>query len=68
MRIASEAADFEIEVSRVERVTERRRLAPVLLAEHAQVPRFTGELVGFLAGSGGAFRRRTDRTAVDAFT
>jgi hypothetical protein len=66
VRVATEAADFEIKKSGVERVTERgRRLCRTTIAEHALVPRFAGKFVGFLAGSGGAFSRSPDRTAVN---
>jgi hypothetical protein len=54
MRVAAGAADFEIEVTGIERATERQlRLRWAAIAEHALVPCVAGKPVGFLAGSGG---------------
>jgi hypothetical protein len=51
MRVAAEAPHFEIEVARVQRVTQCRRwLRRPTEAEHALVPRFTREPIGLLAG------------------
>jgi hypothetical protein len=50
VRVASKAADFEIQKSGVEGVAQRRRrLRRSLVTEHALVPRFAGKFVGFLA-------------------
>ncbi len=44
MRVAAEAADFEV----VERVTQRRRrLRRPLVAEHALIPRLACQTIGF---------------------
>jgi len=68
VRVAAEAADFEIEVTGIERITERgRRLRGTAITEHALVPRFAGKPVSFLAGCGGAFSRRPDGRAENAF-
>jgi hypothetical protein len=67
--IATEASDFEISVSSIERVAQsRRRLSRFLVTEHALVPGFTGEPVCFLARLGRALRRCSDRTAVDCLS
>jgi hypothetical protein len=51
MRVTAKAAHFEIDVSGIERITERwRGLRRTAIAEHALVPRFAREAVGFLAG------------------
>jgi len=66
MRAAGEAFDFEIGVTGVESVTQRRRwLGRTLKAEHSLVPGFTGEPIGDLARLGGTLRRCPDRGAVD---
>jgi len=64
MRIATKAADFEIKVASIERITERgRRLRGTTITEHPLVPRFAGKAVGFLAGSGGFLSRGPDGRA-----
>ena len=67
MRVAAEAADFEIKVTSIEGITERRRwLRGATIAKHALVPRFAGKPVCFPAGSGGAFSRGPDGRAENA--
>ena len=67
VRVAAKAADFEVEVARVERVAERRRrLRRTVITEHALVPSFAGKAVGFLAGSGGSLCRDPDGGAEHA--
>jgi hypothetical protein len=51
MRVEAEAPHFEIEVARVQRVTQCRRwLRGSPEAEHALVPSFAREPIGLLAG------------------
>jgi hypothetical protein len=67
MSIAAEAADFEIEVPRIQRVPQcRRRLRGTLVAEHALVSGFAGEPIRNLARLPGALRRCADRCAINA--
>ena len=48
--VAAQATDFEIEITGVDRVTQRGRwLCRSLKTEHALVPRLDGEPIGFLA-------------------
>jgi hypothetical protein len=64
-RIATEAADFKIEVAHVERVTEcGRRLVGSLRGDHALGLRLAGELVGLPARLSSALGRDADRGAV----
>jgi hypothetical protein len=50
VRIAAEASDFEISVTRIERVAESRRwLGRSLVTEHALVPGNACERVSLLA-------------------
>ena len=50
MRFAALAADFKIEIPGIARIPERRRwLSRPLEGEHALVPGFAGEPIGFLA-------------------
>jgi len=64
VRVAAEAAHFEIEVASIEGIAERGRwLRRATIAQHSLVPRFAGKVVGFLAGSSGAFRRGPDGRA-----
>ena len=64
VRVAAEAANFEINISGIERIAERgRRLRGAAIAEHSLSPRFAGKAVGFLAGGGGAFSRGPDGRA-----
>jgi hypothetical protein len=66
MRAAAKAFHFEIAKSGVDRVAERGRwLLRTLKAEHALIPRFTGEPVGFLAGFRRPLCRCPDRSAVN---
>jgi len=66
MRVAAKAFDFEVEISSVERVTERRRgLGRSLKAEHPLVPGFAGQPISLLARLGCPLRRMPDRAAVD---
>ena len=68
VRVAAEAAHFEIEVTSIEGIAERRgRLRGTAIAEHPPIPRFAGEAVGFLARSGGALSRDPDRSAENGF-
>ena len=58
VRVAAEAADFEIKVASIEGVAECGRwLSRTAITEHPPVPRFAGKAVGFLAGSGGSLCR-----------
>ena len=67
VRVAAEASHFEIKVTSIEGIAERRRrLRRTAIAEHARVPRFAGKAVGFLAGSGGPFSRGPDGRAEHA--
>jgi hypothetical protein len=67
--IATEASDFEISVSGIERVAQSRRgLGWSVVTEHALVPGFTSEPVGFLARLLRALRRCPDRAAVDCLS
>ena len=67
VRVAAEAFHFEIAVSGIERIAERRRwLRRSLKAEHALVPRVARKLIGLLAGFGRPLSRRPDRAAVNA--
>ena len=51
MRVAAEAANFEIAVAGIERVAECRRwLRGAMQSKHALVPGLASELVRFLAG------------------
>jgi hypothetical protein len=53
MRVAAEAADFEIEVASIDGIAERRRwLRGTAIAEPPLVPRVASKPVGLLAGSG----------------
>src|SRR6476661_2432943 len=62
VRVAAKASDFEIAVTSIEGVAQRRRwLRRTAITEHALVPRFACKFVGLFAGSGGAFSRRPDR-------
>ena len=63
MRVAAEAANFEIEVTGIEGAERRRWLRWPAIAEHPLIPRFAGKPVGFLAGSGGALSRGPDGRA-----
>src|ERR1700730_1444698 len=66
MRVTAKAADLEISLARVQRVSHHRRgLCWPLITEHSLVPGLTGEAIGFLARFLRAFRRCPDRTAVD---
>ena len=66
--VAGKAANFEIAVSRIECVTERRRwLRRAFVTKHALIPRIAVKAIGFLAGLSCALRRGPDRTAVDGF-
>jgi hypothetical protein len=66
MRVAAQAADFEIAIARIECVTERGRwLRRSLKPEHALVPRLDREPVGLLARCRRPVCRRPDRRAVD---
>jgi len=66
VRVAAEAADFEIAVSGIERIAQRRGwLRRSLKPEHALIPRLAGQLVGFLAGFRGALCRCAHRSAVN---
>jgi hypothetical protein len=68
MCVAPKAAHFEIVVASVEGIAERRRrLRRAAIAEHPFVPRFAGNAVGFLAGSGGTISRSPDGRAEDGF-
>jgi hypothetical protein len=52
MRVAAKALHFEIEVTGVERIAERRgRLRGSLEAKHAFIPRFAGEPIASLRAS-----------------
>ena len=67
VRVAAEASHFEIKVTSIEGIAERRRrLRRTAIAEHARVPRFAGKAVGFLAGSGGSLSRGPDGRAEHA--
>src|SRR6478736_6360225 len=67
MRIAAKAADFEVDITGVQRVTQRRRrLRRTLKAEHALIPRLDGEPIGFLACFRRPLCRRPDRATVNA--
>jgi hypothetical protein len=69
MRVAAEAADFEVAVASVQSVTEGRgRLRRTFVSEHALIPSKPGELIGFLASLPGALRRCTDRCAINALS
>ena len=51
--VATEASDFKIAVTSIERIAEsRRRLSWSLVPEHALVPGFTGEPISLLARLG----------------
>ena len=66
VRVAAEAADFEIEVAGIEGIAEsRRRLRRAAIAEHALIPGFAGKAVGFLAGGSGFLSRGPDGRAED---
>ena len=66
VRVATKTTDFEIEESGVEGVAQRRRrLGRAAIAEHTPIPDFACKFFGFLAGSGRAFSRSPDRTAVN---
>src|SRR5271166_2357289 len=65
VRVAAKATDLKIEVARIEGVTQRwRRLSRALEGEHALIPCFAGELVGFPARLSRALGRYSDRGAV----
>ena len=50
VRIAAEAADLEIEIAGVQGITQcRRGLRRPFVTEHALVPGFAGEPIGFLS-------------------
>ena len=54
VRVAAEASHFEIKVTSIEGIAERRRrLRWATIAEHVLVPGLAGKAVGFLASSGG---------------
>jgi hypothetical protein len=66
--IAAETADFEVAVTGIERITERRqRLCRSFVTEHALIPCFAGQSVGLFARLGSAFSRSPDQTAVNGF-
>jgi|SRR4051812_25733067 len=68
MRVAAQTADFKIAVASIERVRQRwRRLGWPVEAEHPEIPRLAGELVGLLAGLFGPLRRHADRHAEQIF-
>jgi hypothetical protein len=57
MGIATEAPDFEIAITSIECVAERRRrLGRSLVTEHTLVPGFTGEPISLLARIGCSLR------------
>ena len=57
MRVAAKAFDFEIKITCVGRVAERRRgLGRSLKAEHAFVPGLAGEPISLLARLGSPLR------------
>jgi len=63
--VAGKAANFEIAVSRIECVTERRRwLRRAFVTKHALIPGIAGELVGLVTRFLGALCRSPGRTAV----
>ena len=62
VRVAAQAADFQIAISGVERIAERRRgLGRAAQSQHA--PGVAGELVSFLPGSRSTLSRCADRDA-----
>jgi hypothetical protein len=66
MGIAAETAHFKIEVTGIERVTERRRrLRRSLEGQHALGPSVAGELIGLPARLSRALGRDADRGAVE---
>jgi len=66
VRVATEAPHFEIEVARVQRVSQcRRRLRWPTEAEHALVLCVTGQPIGFFACLLGALCCRTNGRAID---
>ena len=68
VRVAAKATDFEIAIPGIERVAQRRRrLRWSLVAEHAHVPRFAGELVGFLPRQLRLLGGKPDRMPVEIF-
>src|SRR6476660_1032864 len=68
VRVAAKTTDFKIAVPGIERVTQRRRrLRWSLVAEHAHVPRFAGELVGFLPRQLCFLGGKPDRMPVEIF-
>ncbi len=66
MRIAPEAADFEVAVSGIECIAHRGgRLGWSPVAEHALIPRLARESVRLLACFSRALSRCPDRAAVN---
>ena len=66
MRVAAKAFHFEIAITGIEGIAERRRwLSRTLKAEQALVPRLTGEPVSLLAAFRRPLCRCPDRCAVN---
>jgi hypothetical protein len=66
VRVTAETSHFQIKVTSVQRVTQCRRwLRRSPEAEHAFVPCFTCQPIGFLAGLLGALCRRANGCTVD---
>jgi len=69
MRVATEAANFEIAKPGVERIPERgRRLRGPLEGEHPLIPSLAGQAVGLFAGFRRPLRRGPNACAVDGFS
>ncbi|OKO75115.1 hypothetical protein AC629_34320 [Bradyrhizobium sp. NAS80.1] len=64
--VATETSDFEVQITRIEGVTQRgRRLRRSLEGKHALIPCLTGQLVGLPARFCCLLSSRPDRSPVD---
>jgi hypothetical protein len=69
MGAAAKTLHFEVEVSRIKRVTQRGRwLRRSLKAKHALIPSLARKPVSLLTGFCRPLSRRPDRSTADAFS